>query len=140
VQWQDLVTTIIAQEKARMLDPVTSAITAAKSGVTAWTSFQSLVKTFSDSAVALREGAIGSVAATGGTTASGRRPWRTSKITSPTLYVIGGASRIVPAATQERLKQTLPSVEIVTMPGLGHYPDEEDTAGFFAVINRFLKR
>jgi flagellar hook-associated protein 2 len=72
VQWQDLVTTIIAQEKARMLDPVTNAITAAKSGVTAWTSFQALVKTFSDSAVALREGAIGSVAATGGTTASGR--------------------------------------------------------------------
>ena len=63
-----------------------------------------------------------------------------SKITSPTLYVIGGASRIVPAATQERLKQTLPNVEIVTMPGLGHYPNEENTAGFLAIVNPFLKR
>jgi len=72
VQWQDLVSAIMAQQKSRMLDPVTNAITAAKSGVTAWTSFQSLVKTFDDAAVALRDGAIGSVAAAGGTTASGR--------------------------------------------------------------------
>ena len=57
-----------------------------------------------------------------------------------TIYVIGGASRIVPAATQERLKQTLPSVEIVTMPGLGHYPNEENTSGFLEIVNRFLKR
>jgi esterase len=63
-----------------------------------------------------------------------------SKITSPTLYVIGGASRIVPVATQERLKQTLPNVEIVTMPGLGHYPNEEDMPGFLSIVNRFLKR
>jgi pimeloyl-ACP methyl ester carboxylesterase len=63
-----------------------------------------------------------------------------SRITSPTLYVIGGASRIVPAETQERLKKTLPDVEIVTMPGLGHYPSEEDKAGFLAIANRFLKR
>jgi esterase len=65
---------------------------------------------------------------------------RVSRITSPTLYVIGGASRIVPAATQERLKQTLPNVEIVTMPGLGHYPNEEDLPGFLSIVNRFLKR
>lgn len=63
-----------------------------------------------------------------------------SRITSPTIYVIGGASRIVPAAAQERLKQTLRDVEIVTMPGLGHYPSEEDTPGFLAIINRFLQR
>ena len=63
-----------------------------------------------------------------------------SKITCPTLYVIGGASRIVPAATQERLKQTLPNVQIVTLPGVGHYPNEENTAGFLAIINPFLKR
>src|SRR5262245_28444050 len=63
-----------------------------------------------------------------------------SKISSPTLYVIGGASRIVPAETQQRLKQTLPNVEIVTMPGLGHYPSEEDKAGFLTIANRFLKR
>jgi hypothetical protein len=72
IQWQDLITAIMAQEKARMLDPVTNAITAAKSGVTAWTSFQDLVKTLNTSAVALRDGAVGAVLATGGTTAGGR--------------------------------------------------------------------
>ena len=63
-----------------------------------------------------------------------------SKITSPTLYVIGGASRIVPAETQQKLKQTLRDCEIVTMPGLGHYPNEEDTAGFLVILNKFLRR
>lgn len=63
-----------------------------------------------------------------------------SRITRPVLYVIGGGSRIVPEETQRRLKQMLPNCEIVTMPGLGHYPNEEDTAGFLAIVNRFLKR
>ncbi len=61
------------------------------------------------------------------------------RITAPALYVIGGASRIVPPETQQRLKQTLPRCDIVTMPGLGHYPDEEDAAGFLAIVERFLK-
>src|SRR4249920_1228020 len=72
IQWQDLVTSIMAQEKARLLDPVTNAITAAKSGSDAWTQFQTLVKTLNTSALALRDGAIGAVLATGGTTAGGR--------------------------------------------------------------------
>jgi pimeloyl-ACP methyl ester carboxylesterase len=62
-----------------------------------------------------------------------------SKITSPTIYVIGGASPIVPAETQQRLKNTLPNCEVVLMPGLGHYPNEENTAGFLTIVNRFLK-
>ena len=72
IQWQDLVTSIMAQEKARLLDPVTNAISAAKSGSDAWTQFQTLVKTLNTSAVALRDGAISSVLATGGTTVGGR--------------------------------------------------------------------
>ncbi len=50
-----------------------------------------------------------------------------SKITARTLYVIGGGSRIVPPETQERLKRTLRDCRVVIMPGLGHYPSEEDT-------------
>ena len=61
------------------------------------------------------------------------------KITAPTLYVIGGASRIVPPETQQKLKDTLPHVRIVVMPGLGHYPDEEDTAGFMKIVQEFLQ-
>jgi len=26
------------------------------------------------------------------------------------------------------------------MPGLGHYPSDEDPAGFFAIVDRFLAR
>jgi pimeloyl-ACP methyl ester carboxylesterase len=63
-----------------------------------------------------------------------------SKIKSPALYVIGGGSRIVPPETQQRLKDTLPNCRIVVMAGLGHYPDEEDTNGFLAIVNPFLKR
>jgi pimeloyl-ACP methyl ester carboxylesterase len=61
------------------------------------------------------------------------------KITAPTLYVIGGGSRIVPPETQQKLKETLPNVRIVVMPGLGHYPDEEDTAGFMKIVQEFLQ-
>ena len=61
------------------------------------------------------------------------------KITAPTLYVIGGGSRIVPPETQQKLKDTLPNVRIVVMPGLGHYPDEEDTTGFMKIVGEFLR-
>jgi esterase len=61
------------------------------------------------------------------------------RITAPALYVIGGGSRIVPPETQEKLKQTVPNVRIVIMPGLGHYPDEEDTAGFMKIVTEFLQ-
>ena len=40
------------------------------------------------------------------------------RITAPILYVLGGASTIVPADAQQQLKRTLPNSEIVTMPGL----------------------
>jgi pimeloyl-ACP methyl ester carboxylesterase len=62
-----------------------------------------------------------------------------SKITAPALYVIGGGSRIVPPETQERLKKTLPNCQVVVMPGLGHYPSEEDTAGFMKIAEAFLR-
>jgi pimeloyl-ACP methyl ester carboxylesterase len=61
------------------------------------------------------------------------------RITAPTLYVIGGGSRIVPPETQQKLKDTLPDVRIVVMPGLGHYPDEENTAGFMNIVAEFLQ-
>jgi pimeloyl-ACP methyl ester carboxylesterase len=33
----------------------------------------------------------------------------------------------------------LPDVRIVVMPGLGHHPDEEDTAGFMKIVAEFLQ-
>jgi len=65
--------------------------------------------------------------------------WRFVRaIQCPTIYILGGASRIVPPEAQLQLQQTLPKVRIVMMPGLGHYPDQEDTEEFLRVVNAFL--
>jgi pimeloyl-ACP methyl ester carboxylesterase len=67
--------------------------------------------------------------------------WRFVKaIRAPIIYILGGASTIVPQETQEELRRVLPQVEIVTMPGLGHYPNEEDPKGFAAIVDRFLDK
>lgn len=60
------------------------------------------------------------------------------RITSPTIYVIGGRSTIVPLETQEQLKKTIPGVQIVTMDGLGHYPSEESPDEFMRIVTPFL--
>jgi esterase len=60
------------------------------------------------------------------------------RITSPTIYIIGGRSTIVPAETQTQLQKTIPGVEVITMPGLGHYPDAEAPDEFFSIASRFL--
>ena len=41
---------------------------------------------------------------------------------------------------QEQLKQVIKGVTIVTMPGLGHYPDQEAPDDFMAIVDRFLAR
>ena len=65
--------------------------------------------------------------------------WRfVQNIKAPIIYILGGGSTIVPAETQARLARTLPQAEIVTMPGLGHYPSEESPAEFLAIVERFL--
>jgi pimeloyl-ACP methyl ester carboxylesterase len=65
--------------------------------------------------------------------------WRfVREIKSPIIYILGGRSTIVPAATQQQLKQTLPQVQIESMPGLGHYPSEENTKDFLAIADKFL--
>jgi arylsulfatase A-like enzyme/pimeloyl-ACP methyl ester carboxylesterase/ABC-type molybdate transport system substrate-binding protein len=61
------------------------------------------------------------------------------QIRSPIIYILGGRSTIVPPETQERLRQTLPQVQIVTMPGLGHYPSEEEPDAYLEIVDRFLR-
>ena len=60
------------------------------------------------------------------------------QIRSPILYILGGRSSIVPLETQERLREALPQVQIVTMPGLGHYPSEESPEDYLRIVDRFL--
>ena len=59
-------------------------------------------------------------------------------IRAPILYVIGGRSNIVPAETQEQLRQRLTRVQIATIPDTGHYPSDEKPAEFLAIVDRFL--
>ncbi|HYR84814.1 MAG TPA: alpha/beta hydrolase [Terriglobia bacterium] len=67
--------------------------------------------------------------------------WRfIRQIKSPIIYVLGGRSTIVPAATQEELRKTLPQVQIVSMPGLGHYPSEENPKDFLPIVDGFLAK
>ena len=66
--------------------------------------------------------------------------WRHVRaIRAPIVYILGGASTIVPAETQDELKRALPQVRIVTLPGLGHYPSEERPEEFLAIVERFLQ-
>lgn len=65
--------------------------------------------------------------------------WRNVRqIKAPIVYILGGGSTIVPAETQEQLRQALPQVQIVTMPGLGHYPSDEKPEDFLAIAEKFL--
>ena len=59
-------------------------------------------------------------------------------IRAPIVYVLGGESTIVPAETQAELKRVLPQVQIVTMPGLGHYPSDEAPEDFLKIVDEFL--
>ncbi len=65
--------------------------------------------------------------------------WRfVRQIKPPIIYVLGGRSTIVPAATQEELRKVLPQAQIVTVPGVGHYPSEENPKEFLAIVDKFL--
>jgi molybdate transport system substrate-binding protein len=60
------------------------------------------------------------------------------QIKSSIIYILGGRSTIVPPETQERLRSTLPQVQIVTMAETGHYPSEEKPEEYLAIVDRFL--
>jgi esterase len=65
--------------------------------------------------------------------------WRfVREIKSPIIYILGGRSTIVPAATQDELRKVLPQVQIAVVPGAGHYPSEENPGEFLGLIDKFL--
>ena len=65
--------------------------------------------------------------------------WATVRqIKAPLIYILGGASTIVPALTQLEIQQALPQAQLVSMPGLGHYPSDEKPAEFLAIVDAFL--
>ena len=62
------------------------------------------------------------------------------KIRCPSIYILGGASTIVPERTQQKLQENLPAVQIVTMPKLGHYPHQEAPEDYIRIVQTFLAR
>jgi esterase len=65
--------------------------------------------------------------------------WATvRRIKAPIIYILGGASTIVPVETQREIVAALPQAQIITLPGLGHYPSDEQPAEFLAIVDRFL--
>lgn len=60
------------------------------------------------------------------------------RIQCPTIYILGGASNIVPPETQQKLRENLPVVQIVTMPQLGHYPHQEAPEDYVRIVQTFL--
>ena len=60
------------------------------------------------------------------------------RMTSPTLYLLGANSTIVPPETQRRLKALGPHIEVVSVPDAGHYPHQETPEVFLAVVRAFL--
>jgi pimeloyl-ACP methyl ester carboxylesterase len=65
--------------------------------------------------------------------------WSTvRRIKAPIIYILGGASTIVPVETQREITAALPQAQIVTLPNLGHYPSDEQPAEFLAIVDRFL--
>lgn len=62
------------------------------------------------------------------------------QIKCPAIYILGGASRIVPPETQQRLREKLPAVQIVTMPKMGHYPHQEAPEDYIRIVQTFLAR
>ncbi len=65
--------------------------------------------------------------------------WATVRqIKAPLIYILGGASNIVPAQTQMDIRRELKQSEIVMMPGLGHYPSDEKPQEFIEIVERFL--
>jgi esterase len=59
-------------------------------------------------------------------------------IRCPTINILGGASSIVPPDTQQKLRENLPAVQIVTMPKLGHYPHQEAPREYIRIVQAFL--
>ena len=60
------------------------------------------------------------------------------KIRCPAIYILGGASAIVPPETQQKLRENLPAVQIVTMPRHGHYPHLEAPDDYVRIVQTFL--
>ncbi len=60
------------------------------------------------------------------------------KIRAPILYIVGGVSSTLPPHTQLEIQHVLPQAKVVSLPGLGHYPSDDNPQQFVAIVDQFL--
>jgi len=65
---------------------------------------------------------------------------RQQKILAPTLFLWGDADSIVPIKTAPALEACVQEWELVTLPGVGHLPNEEAVAECGSAIRAWLQR
>lgn len=72
--------------------------------------------------------------------ASGRGPGTPSRVTADRLVVWGAADPVLPMSVAEAAVRDLgPGTELVSFPGVGHFPLEEAAEDVVPVIARFLR-
>jgi pimeloyl-ACP methyl ester carboxylesterase len=57
----------------------------------------------------------------------------------PTLIVVGERDPMIPAAHGRAAHALLPASRLEVMPGAGHFPFNDDPAGFVAILRAFLR-
>ena len=63
---------------------------------------------------------------------------RLRRIQAPTLLVWGEKDRLIPFTNAQDYLRTIPNARLVSFPGLGHVPQEEDPARSLAPVEAFL--
>ncbi len=58
---------------------------------------------------------------------------------TPTLIVWGEKDHIIPVAHAYEAQKALPHARLEILPGVGHFPQSEDPAGFAEILNDFLR-
>lgn len=64
-------------------------------------------------------------------------PWL-RRIAAPTLLLWGERDEMIPLRNAADYQQAMPGAMLVTLPGIGHLPHEEDPAGAVVPLRRFL--
>jgi pimeloyl-ACP methyl ester carboxylesterase len=61
-------------------------------------------------------------------------------IRTPTLLVTGGGEVITGEASRAVVAEIAPAIEVVVVPGAGHYVRHQQTEAFHAVVDPWLQR
>ncbi|NBV14719.1 MAG: alpha/beta fold hydrolase [Sphingobacteriia bacterium] len=64
---------------------------------------------------------------------------RERKYSGPTLFIKGGNSNYIKDAYLPEMQELFPNMELITLPGIGHWVHAEAPDDFFQITSNFLK-